>query len=405
MPGIVGFPTVVEDAVEEFRATFANAPERRHFGEYLTGLMVAERKNVSAINAEFVDITDQSCLNRWITQVPWDEEQLNERRLDWLQQRPSTRYSACGVIAIDNTLVDHHGKMIEDAGWFWDHSEQRHKIAHDYVIANYVCASGKYYPLEFRRFRKRQEGDTSASFKSHTKLFKELVDWVVAQDIPGDFAFDSYFSSAESLNHIQDRQRGYVGALKSNRKVEFKGRVMTVTEMAAAIPSEDRKRVCMGKRKQWYFTKTVSLSKVNHPVRLLILWDRKNGRNAVKFLLTNRVHWECIRIVNVYRKRWTGTETFHRDGKHHLGMGDCQLRSGEGQTRHLYLVMLAHSLLMAQMRQGRASDWVHTVLTTIGEARRAVTRETFYKTILWAIEKATIAGWSEERIVTHLKLV
>ena len=83
MPGIVGFPTVVEDAVEEFRATFANAPERRHFGEYLTGLMVAERKNVSAINAEFVDITDQSCLNRWITQVPWDEEQLNERRLDW----------------------------------------------------------------------------------------------------------------------------------------------------------------------------------------------------------------------------------------------------------------------------------------------------------------------------------
>ena len=112
--------------------------------------------------------------------MPWDEEQLNERRLDWLQQRPSTRYSACGVIAIDNTLVDHHGKMIEDAGWFWDHSEQRHKIAHDYVIANYVCASGKYYPLEFRRFRRRQEGDTSASFKSHTKLFKELVDWVVA---------------------------------------------------------------------------------------------------------------------------------------------------------------------------------------------------------------------------------
>ena len=85
-----------------------------------------------------------------------------------------------------------------------------------------------------------------------------------------------------------------------------------------------------------------------------ILWDRKNGREAVKFLLTHRVHWEISRILNVYRKRWTGTETFHRDGKHHLGMGDCQLRSGEGQTRHRYLVMLTHSLLMARMRQGRA---------------------------------------------------
>lgn len=25
--------------------------------------------------------------------------------------------------------------------------------------------------------------------------------------------------------------------------------------------------------------------------------------------------WEAHRIVEVYRKRWSGTETFHRDGK------------------------------------------------------------------------------------------
>ncbi len=58
------------------------------------------------------------------------------------------------MIAID-TLVGHSGEKIEDAGWFWDHSDKRHMIAHDYVIANYVCTSGKHYPLEFRRFRKR----------------------------------------------------------------------------------------------------------------------------------------------------------------------------------------------------------------------------------------------------------
>ena len=402
MPGIIAFPTVVEEALEEFGGLFANAPERRHFGEYLTGLMVTERKNVSAINAEFADTTDQSCLNRWITQVPWDEKQLNEHRLDWLQDRPSTRYSARGVIAIDNTLVKHSGEQIEDAGWFWDHSEKRHMIAHDYVIANYVCTSGKYYPLEFRRFRKR-EGETDPSFKSHSVLFKELVEWVVFRQIPGAFAFDSYFSSVECLDHIHGHERGYVGALKSNRKVEFQGRVMKVAEVAASIPSEDRKRVCIGDRKQWYFTKTMSLPKLGHRVRLVILWDRRNGKEAVKFLVTNRVQWEIHRILGVYRKRWTGTETFHRDGKHHLGMGDCQLRSGEGQTRHMYLVMLAHSLLMAQMRQGRARDWAHTVLTTIGEACRAASRETLSKTISWVADQATI-GWTEQRIVAHLKL-
>ncbi len=47
------------------------------------------------------------------------------------------------MIAIDNTLVGHSGEKIEDVGWFWDHSDQRYMIAHDYVIANYVCTSGK----------------------------------------------------------------------------------------------------------------------------------------------------------------------------------------------------------------------------------------------------------------------
>jgi hypothetical protein len=410
MPGIIAFPTVVEEAVDEFGWIFANTPERWHFAEYLTGLLVAERKNVAAINAEFAQTTDQSCLNRWITQVPWDVEQLNEHRLAWLQRQSSTRYSARGVIAIDNTLVDHSGQLIEDVGWFWDHADKRHLIAHDYLIANYVCASGQHYPLEFRRFRKR---DTEAEeshdqdtppFKSHTDLFKELVDWVVARDIPGDFTFDCYFTSVEGLNHMARHGRGYVGDLKSNRKVVFNGRQMKATEVATLIEPDARKPVCIGARKQWYFTKTVRLPEVDHPVRLVILWDRKNGMNAVKFLITSRVHWEIIRILNVYRNRWTGTETFHRDGKQHLGMGDCQLRNGEGQTRHMYLVMLAYSLLMARMQQSRASGRAQTVLTTIGEACRAVSRETLSKTLAWAVEQATTLGWKHQQIIAHLAL-
>jgi hypothetical protein len=37
----------------------------------VTGLYVAERKNVSSINREFAVTTDQSCLNRWLTEVDW----------------------------------------------------------------------------------------------------------------------------------------------------------------------------------------------------------------------------------------------------------------------------------------------------------------------------------------------
>jgi Transposase DDE domain len=232
----------------------------------------------------------------------------------------------------------------------------------------------------------------------------ELVDWVVEHVIPGDFTFDCYFTNAAILNHLHGKERGYVGDLKFNRKVWFQGRELKASELAAAIPPESRKPVTIGDHKQWYFTKTIHIPEVDHPVRLVIVWDRKNGKEAVKMLVTNRVYWEVSRVLRVYRNRWTGTETFHRDGKQQLGMGDCQLRTGEGQTRHMYLVMLAHSLLMAALGQGRASEWAHRVLTTVGEACRAVLRETLGKTISWALARATMDGWGQERILTHLAL-
>lgn len=298
MPGIVQYPQVVQDAVNIFHDLFVCEPERRHFAEYLTGLMVAERKTVLGINREFAETTDQSCLNKFLTEVKWNETELNERRLEWHQKDSNTRYSDRGVIPIDNVLIDHEGKFIKDVGWFWDHAEDRYKIAHDYLIVNYVCTSGKHYPLEFRCFKKRGQCEaTQEKFVDHTDLFCELVDWV-----------------------------------------------------------------------------------------------------------TNRVAWEVCRILQVYRHRWTGTETFHRDGKQELGMGDCQLRDGQGQTRHMYLVMLAYSLLMNQLRQDRAKEWALCRLTTIGEACRAMLRETLRTTLAWTIEQVTEYSCSYDHVVTKLRL-
>ena len=72
--------------------------------------------------------------------------------------------------------------------------------------------------------------------------------------------------------------------------------------------------------------------------------------------------------------------------------------------RHLYLVLLVPSLLVARLRQGRVRAWAHETLTTLGEACRAVMRETLGKTITWAIERATLDNWQPERITAHLQL-
>jgi hypothetical protein len=248
------------------------------------------------------------------------------------------------------------------------------------------------------------------AFRDHTALCGELIDWVCAQDIPGTFAIDTYFTNAPTLNHIHSKQlgngqpRGYVGALKFNRKLEYQGRLLKASELAASIAPEVRKRMPEGERRQWYFTCTLRLPDVKHKVRIVIIWQNHDDEQARIILVTNRIQWEVTRVVRVYRHRWTGTETFHRDGKQQLGMGDCQLRDSQGQTRHMYLVMLAYSLLVKQLRQGHAYEWAYQKLTTIGEACRAILRETLRTTLTWAIERVTERVWSTDRVIAHLGL-
>src|SRR5262245_66539539 len=108
------------------------------------------------------------------------------------------RYSARGVIAIDNTLVDHTGKLIEDVGWFWDHADERYVIAHDYLISNDVCPSGAHYPIEWKRFKKREACGAGES-KDQTQRCVALIDDAAARGFQADLPCTLSLSAAHVL--------------------------------------------------------------------------------------------------------------------------------------------------------------------------------------------------------------
>jgi hypothetical protein len=55
----------------------------------------------------------------------------------------------------------------------------------------------------------------------------------------------------------------------------------------------------------------------------------------------------------------------------------------------MYLVMLAYSPFVSQLRQNWAREWALQRLTTIGEVCRALTRENLRATLAWAINQTT----------------
>ena len=70
----------------------------------------------------------------------------------------------------------------------------------------------------------------------------------------------------------------------------------------------------------------------------------------------------------------------------------------------MYLVVLAYSLLMSQLKQSRAKKWALHRVTTIGEAFRAMIKEALRTTLSWAIEQVTRWEQPYEDVVAQLGL-
>jgi len=397
---IIQPPAIVQNVLDEILAPiFANEPQRKHLANYTTGLMIANNKTVAGMTEEMPNASDQSCLNRFLTEVEWDEKAMNQKRIDWLQQFDDMKFHPRGVIAIDDVLLEKSGKHIPDSGIFWDHSEDRYKHAQDLIIANYVHPfSKKHYSIDFKRFKKEDQcAWTGEQFKKSTELTIELIDYCQANGVLGTFTFDSFYTCALIQNHINSLEnsdgtaRGYVGDLKFNRLLTFKGVEQQASAFAKTIPPKDRKPVTVDGKKQWYLSVCVKMPNIDHKVRVVILWKYKNDAEPRKILVTNKIHWNAERIIETYRCRWTGTETFHRDGKQELGLEDCQLRSSTGQTRHIYCVFLAHSLLEQRLDKTNVSGRASAKLQTIGESCRALLRDALRSLIDWIVEQVEAA--------------
>ena len=92
---IITSPKIVQDALDEFLAPLlANPPQQKHLAHYLTGLMISENKTISGLTNEMPNASDQSCLNRFLTEVDWNHEAVNNARIDWLQQFDDTKFTS-----------------------------------------------------------------------------------------------------------------------------------------------------------------------------------------------------------------------------------------------------------------------------------------------------------------------
>jgi len=373
---IVGYPSVVNFGLSAFREVFS-MPQLRHFGEYLTGLMVCQNRTVQGINDSLFARCDQSALNHFLTDSPWGEEELDRKRHELVRDRLGELRLGGGTFIIDDTISHHVGKHMEGAGWHYNASEGKSVWGHQLVTSHYV-KQWLSLPLDFRIYIKEEQA--GESFKTKLEFAAELVEQAMKHGIPFScVVFDTWYFSVDFVDFLEGLGKDWVTRCKSNRIVISEGR-QPISEWARGLPKKDFERVVLeykdGTKDVYYAcSRAVRMEGLERRVRVVVSYskERFEKREDPYFYCTNRLDWEVRKIMRTYAKRFE-VDAFYKDAKQNLGLEEYELRKIGGIRRHLQMILIAHTLLSLGSVD-RAAGKAMVYLETIGAACRRVFAE------------------------------
>jgi len=420
---IVEYPEIVRQNLPRFRPVFANKNQAKHFCEYVTGLIAGDKATIQAINDLFLNKNDQSALNKFLTQAAWDENKLNQLRvqfeLERLHRRPVS--ASAGRLIIDDTLAHHTKCGMPALAYLLDHSIGRNVWAHDVITSYYLNRSDQFLIdfrlyLQFNRkyedaqlqkqakklaskndlqaYRQRLTSLLSYHYRQQTyrpkaELAAELVQQAVDLQVPFSVVlFDSWFLRWNLISALDRLHLDWIGGCPKNRKVLVQGKWCQLQEYICTIPAEAYRPYRIGEHLYWAFTKVLPMQNLQRQkVRIVATYqDNVDLSKPPNFYATNRKDWEPKRILTTYLDRWP-TETFNEDAKGNLGFEAYQLQNLQGSRRHWYLSFLAYSLLSDQGHPGRSRWTVRGHFQSTGQRCQAVVDELLGYLVHWIAQR------------------
>ena len=93
------------------------------------------------------------------------------------------------------------------------------------------------------------------------------------------------------------------------------------------IPRSAYRKIAINGQAYWCFTRGLRIATLGK-VRIVISFDNSELRRTYAVPVTNRRDWSAKEILAKYLQRWS-IETFYRDSKQQLGLGEYRMRSLE----------------------------------------------------------------------------
>ena len=389
----------MKDGAKRFDERFKTKAQKREFRHYLGGLLgESERKNLSQLADNAVGVTYHR-LHHFLSDAPWSAEQINERRLEVMNQCSQTRVSRGFTLIVDDSGHRKSGNFTAGVGrqYIGEIGKTDNGIV---VVTTHLYDGSKSLPLDLELYQHANslpQGKKDPDFSKKPELALNLIDRSLSRGYqPGIVLIDSgYGNNTTFLIELETRQLNYLGGIAKNRKVTVdpdnnNPETLRVDELAQSLPSEAFTQVELSLDKPktvWVTTIEVEISRLKGKRRLAIVMNAPSLSEAtdIDYFVTN-VNSSVVTpewIVKTYSQRnWV--EVFYREAKGWLGLREYQVRDKRSLLRHFNLVYCAYTfILWHQKTGGLRRRWSSKPLDTFPEALEAFRTAMSYRFVTW----------------------
>ncbi len=347
-----------------------------------TALVLGSRFKLVDFRAMWLGVRSVSALSTFFSESKFSIYEMNLAYAGRVFELYSLREG--GYFIIDDTMERHTKlcKMIYGVFWLFDHAMGTNLKAKCIVVLYYSDGFLIKFPIGNRLFI--QEGGTKWPWRRKTtavhrkkyELAIDLIEEALKRGYPKSTVLaDAWFGMNPFVKELKRLKLDFVLEIKSNSVIKRRSSTLKRTPKGRIAKNQYEKislaalfaeidvvsevgfphDMAEGKKEKVLYhlkvTTTRSLNAFDGSYRLVQSIDPV--KNTTKYLLSNNLNWEGVKIVSAYSERWV-IEEFFRNAKQLTNMEGACLRSEQGVTLALCLVSWIDFLLHYENQKDRA---------------------------------------------------
>jgi len=233
-------PNILRKYLKKFKK-WLTEKQFKNFKKYVSGLLLElKRTNIQTINAACIESKYDS-LHHFLSNSPWNEEELNLERIKIVQANRQTKSCQKGVLAIDDTSNKKSGKHTEGAQVQYSGS-QRGLANNNTVVTSHYVDDKKDFPINLKPYLPASEcenGKDSKTFFSKLELAEKLVVDALVKGIEfGEVTFDSWYLSKDFIKFLEGKKLNWISTLPVDRTLFYEGKAIRVDEPVKKLGSK-----------------------------------------------------------------------------------------------------------------------------------------------------------------------